>query len=96
MERNKVRKFVGKIKLEGINQELLFKGNKGTYLNIEIIEWDSEDKVGNTISIHQQDHRGLLGGVRELTESSVDDLFEDLIEDDGTLSNSSLDWDNYD
>jgi len=43
-----------KINLDKIKDDLLFVGEKGTYLNLTIwINEDKPDKYGNTISIQQ-------------------------------------------
>ena len=100
MKREVVNKTIARIKLEAIDQEKLHKGAKGTYLNIEIIEYDSEDKVGNTDGIYQEDVQGLLGGgkdvIHEPRTNVLDELIGDNTEDDGSLSKSSLNWDLYD
>jgi len=47
-----------KIDVTKINKDLLFKGQKGTYLDMNIWINDEPDKYGNDCSIEQKTNRG--------------------------------------
>jgi hypothetical protein len=47
-----------KIDVKKINKDLLFKGEKGTYLDLSIWINDNPDKYGNDISIEQRTAKG--------------------------------------
>jgi hypothetical protein len=46
--------ITAKIDVTKINKELLFKGQKGTYLDLTIWQNDEPDKYGNDFSIEQR------------------------------------------
>jgi hypothetical protein len=50
--------ITAKIDVLKINKELLFKGEKGTYLDLTIWVNDTPDKFGNDISIEQRTKKG--------------------------------------
>jgi hypothetical protein len=45
--------FIGKINLSKIDKERLFKGQKGTYLDIAVWFSEEPDQFGNNLSIQQ-------------------------------------------
>jgi hypothetical protein len=47
-----------KIDVKKINKDLLFKGEKGTYLDLTIWINDAPDKFGNEVSIEQRTAKG--------------------------------------
>lgn len=47
-----------KIDVKKINKDLLFTGEKGTYLDVDIWINDKPDKYGNDVSIEQQVEKG--------------------------------------
>lgn len=47
-----------KIDVKKINKDLLFKGTKGTYLDLKIWINDNPDQFGNDISIEQRTAKG--------------------------------------
>lgn len=61
--------YKGKIDVTKIIKEKLFKGEKGTYLDIDIWIADEPDKFGNTASIQQSTKQGeakiYLGNAKE-------------------------------
>jgi hypothetical protein len=50
--------ITAKIDVTKINKDLLFKGEKGTYLDLTIWVNDEPDKYGNDISIEQKTDKG--------------------------------------
>lgn len=63
------RLLTGSIDVTKIVKEKLFKGKKGTYLNVSIWIEDSEDQYGNIASVQQQTRKGepkiYLGNLKE-------------------------------
>lgn len=50
--------YLGKMNVSNIQKQLLFKGKKGTWMDIAIWVSDEPDKYGNHISIQQSTKQG--------------------------------------
>ena len=63
------RLLTGSLDVTKIIKEKLYKGKKGTYLNVSVWIEDNEDKYGNIASVQQQTKKGepkiYLGNLKE-------------------------------
>jgi hypothetical protein len=66
--------YTGKIDVTKIQKDKLFKGEKGTYLNVAIWINDEPDQFGNTMSVQQQTGKDeakiYLGNLKEFKKES--------------------------
>jgi hypothetical protein len=81
--------FKGKIDVTKIIKDKLFKGEKGTYLDVDIWLNDEPDKYGNHISIAQSSAQGeaknYIGNAKEWVKKESDIQNPAPVSNDGKL-----------